>query len=264
MVSPKKERGGPLAASRATDSPVGRRFRTSVAKTSMKIIFVGAIASLAGILLESSAQTTTVIPASWAYTAGSQEQTAIGFVGKIHQARNDASLSATISRGNAQLNGTLVDPQSGQPYQNFVVTRTNEYATNGLWLGLAVEVDGTFVETNVVNYSIETGGLVGDLGNFNSASGHTDKLFPGLPGASDPEQNIYENVGNFAIEEMAFLELKKGTYIFGVNSDDTFELSFHPNDARDIFRKSVASFGSNRGATDSRAVVEIEADGLYS
>lgn len=242
----------------------GARFRTSLAKTSMKIIFVGAIASLAGILLESSAQTTTVIPASWAYPAGSQEQTAIGFVGKIHQARNDASLSATISRGNAQLNGTLVDPQSGQPYQNFVVTRTNEYATNGLWLGLAVEVDGTFVETNMVNYSIETGGLVGDLGLFNSASGHTDKLFPGLPGASDPAQNIYENVGNFGIEEMAFLELKKGTYIFGVNSDDTFELSFHPNDARDIFRTSVASFGSNRGSTDSRAVVEIEEDGLYS
>ena len=141
------------------------------------------------------------------------------------------------------MNGTLVDPQTGLPYANLVVTRTNEYSTNGLWIGMAVNVDGTFAETNVVNYSMEAQGLVSDRGNFSSITGHMDAGFPGLPGATDSTFTIYENVSNLAIEEFAWLELKAGTYIFGVNCDDTFDLAFHSNDARDIFRTAVASFG---------------------
>ncbi len=226
---------------------------------------LGLILGLLGImgsLGAGSAQ--TAIPASWAYPMGSQDAKASGFFGRIHQARSNASLSATIARGNAQLNGTLTDPATGKPYINLVMTTTNPYATSGAWTGYAVNADGSFIETNVINYSIDAPGLAGDLGNFNSITGHPDLAFPGLPGANDADFITYENVGNLAIEEVAFLELKAGTYTFGVNCDDSFELAIHPNDARDIFRKSIASFGSNRGTTQTTGTIQIEADGLYS
>jgi len=222
---------------------------------------VGLLGIMGG-LLTGLAQTD--IPASWAYPIGSQDAKAPGFFGRIHQARDNASLSATIARGNAQLNGTLIDPATGQPYINLVMSSTNQYATGGLWTGYAVNPDGSFVETNAINYSVESFGLVGDLGYFTSITAYPDIVFPGLPGANNADFIAYENVGNLAIEEMAFLELKAGTYSFGVNCDDSFELAVHPNDARDIFRKSIASFGSNRGVTETSSMVRLESDGLYS
>lgn len=205
-----------------------------------------------------------VIPAAWAYPAGSQDASAPGFAGRVHQARRNANLSATVARGNAQLSGALIDPQSGQPYLNLAVTTTNEVAAGGAWTGFPVDPGGAFAETNVVNYSADDLGSALDLGQFRWDMGYADAAFPGLPGSNDDTFTIFGNASNFAIEEMAFLELKAGSYVFGVNCDDTFELSIHPNDARDIFRKPLAAFGSNRGTTETTAAVQVQADGLYS
>jgi hypothetical protein len=210
------------------------------------------------------AQTTNVIPANWAYPLSARDLAAPGFSGRIHQARQNASLSATVARANAQLNGTLIDPQTGQPYLNLAVTTTNDVVSSGTWLGLPVQPGGSFQETNVINYSVDTAGQPGDLGNFNSGTGYVDQNFPGLPGANDTTFTTYANLGNLAMEEIAFLELQAGTYVFGVLGDDSFELAFHPNDSRDLFRVAVADFGSNRGATETTAYVRIEADGLYA
>ncbi len=210
------------------------------------------------------AQTTNIIPASWAYPLLARDPAAPGFGARIHQARQNASLSATVARANAQLNGTLIDSQTGQPYISLAVTTTNEVSTNGSWFGFPVQPDGSFWETNVINYSVDTSGFPADLGNFNTGTGNPDQLFPGLPGASDATFTAYSNVGNLALEAMAFLELKAGTYLFGVRCDDSFELAFHSNDGRDIFRVAVADFGSNRGATETTTYVQIQADGLYA
>ena len=205
-----------------------------------------------------------VIPASWAYPLGSQDTTKPGFAGKIHQARQNAGLTATIARANAQLAGDLIDPQTGEPYLNMVVTTENPDVKSGFWFGHPANPDGSFAETNSINYSIDSSGFESDLGQFNFGTGHLDFNFPGLPGSTEADSFFYENAGNLAIEETAFLELQAGTYVFGVTCDDTFELAFHPNNALDLFRVSVAGFGSNRGSTETTAEVQIEADGLYA
>ena len=209
-------------------------------------------------------QAPQVIPASWAYPLGSQDTTKPGFAGKIHQARQNAGLTATIARANAQLAGDLTDPQTGAPYANMVVTTDNPDFKSGFWFGLATNPDGSFAETNSINYSVEGSGFESDLGKFTFGDGYQDYNFPGLPGSTAVDSLIYENAGNLAIEENAFLELRAGTYVFGVTCDDTFELAFHHNDARDIFRVPVAGFGSNRGTTETTVAVQIEADGLYA
>ena len=160
-----------------------------------------------------------VIPASWAYPAGSGDATKPGFAGRMHQTRDAANGSYTVAYGNAQIEGQLIDGATGQPYVNTVVTNGNPIIGAG-WTGTQPADAGggpgdarTFTVTNVVNYSILDGcGAVMDTGNFNSVNGYPDALFPGLPGSTDNTFTTYNNSGEIAVELVAFLELPAGLH----------------------------------------------------
>jgi hypothetical protein len=215
--------------------------------------------------------TFTVVPASWAYAAGSGDVTQPGFAGRVHQTREAANGSPTIQYGNAQIEGQLIDGATGLPYVNTVVTNGDPIIGAG-WTGTQpAEAGGgpgdarTFTVTSNINYSIADGfGSVMDTGNFNSANGQPDALFPGLPGSIDDTFVNYINSGEFAVELVAFLELPAGLQQIGVNCNDGFQLAISPNSARDIFRQELISNENTRAAVDSVATVFVETNGVYS
>ncbi len=213
--------------------------------------------------------TFTVIPATWAYPAGSGDATKRGFAGRIHQTRDAANGTPTILYGNNQIEGLLIDGGTGLPYLNTVVTNGDPIIGAG-WPGTTPADAGggpgsarTFTETNVVNYSI-SGTAVTDTGNFNSANGQLDVLFPGLPGSIDNTFTSYINSGELAVELVAFLELPAGLQQIGVYVNDGFQLAISPNNASDLFRQELIKNEAVRNATDSITSVYVQTNGLYS
>lgn len=212
-----------------------------------------------------------VIPASWSYPAGSGDATQRGFAGRVHQTREAANGSTTILYGNAQIEGQLIDGATGLPYVNTVVTNGDPIIGAG-WTGnQPAEAGGgpgdarTFTVTSNINYSIADGfGSVMDTGNFNSANGQPDALFPGLPGSIDDTFVSYNNSGELAVELVAFVELPAGLQQIGVNCNDAFQLAVSPNNARDIFRQELIKNEETRAAVDSVATVFVETNGIYS
>ena len=204
------------------------------------------------------------LPEQGAYPVDSIDDELPGFAGNIHQARKNSGLTATIARGNAQLGGSLIDPQTDEPFVNLAVDTENEEFTSGDWDGtMAVEPGGRFVLPGVINFSADEFGFPLDIGNFTSFDDHEDLPFPGVPGAEDDSFSFYDNGLNFAVEFVAFLHLPEGETLLGVHHDDAVEIAFHPNDARDIFRQRLVGFDSNSGQTDRTVVVDAPVEGLY-
>lgn len=81
-------------------------------------------------------QAPQVIPGSWAYPLGAEDSTQPGFAGRIHQARQNAELTATIARANSQLAGNLIDPTTGESYTTshqvcrFIASPHSRYGTS--------------------------------------------------------------------------------------------------------------------------------------
>lgn len=215
--------------------------------------------------------TFTIVPASWAYPVGSGDATKPGFAGKVHQLRADAFVSTSVATAEAQLAGELIDTATGQPYINMVVTNGNPIVGAG-WPGTQpAEAGGgpgearTFTVTSNINYSIADGtGAVLDGGNFTSANGYPDALFPGLPGSTDATFLTYDNAVELAVEVVGWIELPAGTQQIGVNCGDGFQLAISPNNARDLFRTSLGQYELDRGAVDTTATLFVETNGVYS
>jgi len=212
---------------------------------------------------EARAQT-FILPPEWKFDPGSEDAEAPGFIGKMHQARKNSGLTATIARGNAQLAGRLADPGTGQAYENLAVVIGDPIVDAG-WVGTApLEVGGEFAIPGVINFSTDADGVLVDNGNFTSATGHPDGYFPGLPGADSNAGDVFSNGQNFAVELIAWLDLPEGETVIGVHHDDAVQVAFHPNDARDLFRAQAIGFDSNSGMTDRTVTLSVAEAGLYS
>jgi hypothetical protein len=215
--------------------------------------------------------TFTLVPASWAYPAGSGDATKPGFAGRIHQLRANAFVSTSVPTAESQLAGELIDTATGQPYINMVVTNGNPIVGAG-WPGTQpVEAGGgvgdarTFTVTSNINYSIADGfGTLVDGGNFSSLNGYPDALFPGLPGSTDANFLTYDNAVELAVEVVGWIELPAGIQRIGVNCGDGFQLAISPNNAKDLFRTSLGQYELNRGAEDTTATLFVETNGVYS
>ena len=103
----------------------------------------------------------------------------------------------------------------------------------------------------VVNFD-QDGGV---QGNFNSNNGYDDEYIPNIPGWGDSTDGI---VGEFT----ALLELKKGAYKLGVNSDDGFKATIGAN-FTDMLAQELGSFNGGRGAADTTFTIYVQEDGLY-
>jgi hypothetical protein len=209
------------------------------------------------------AQAQTTVPASYAYPPGSGDATKRGFEGKIHVARANQSFNASISRANAQLRNELIDSTltPPAPYVNLVQTPAYPAPENPN----PVNADATFVNPNVINYSISSASPneVLDGGLFNSAIGYTDARYPGLPGWTDDTYSVAGNVNAFAWEELTWIELPQGQLIVGAHAMDAVQIAIHRNDPRDLFREAAVWFDSNGGLQTRTALLDVQQAGVY-
>ena len=93
------------------------------------------------------------------------------------------------------------------------------------------------------------------VGNFNANNGYEDEPLTGIPGWGDSTDGI-------ASEYIALLELERGAYKFGVNSDDGFSATMGANFG-DLLAQQLGLFNGGRGASDTNFQIFIEEPGLY-
>lgn len=238
--------------------------KQSVARTSSHaLISMAACLVFLGLPFPASAQTTTTIPATYAYPPGSGDVTKPGFVGKIRVARGTQSFNASIGRANAHLRDELIDStlNPSAPYVNLVQTPNHPSPD----LPNPVNADGSYSNSTVINYSIDSAppNDVVDGGLFNSTTGHTDARYPGLPGWTDDTYSLPGNVNAFSWEEVAWVELPKGLITIGAHAQDAVQIAIHRNDPRDLFREAPVWFDSNGGLQTRTALFDVEQAGTY-
>jgi hypothetical protein len=181
------------------------------------------------------------------FKASGVDAASSGFVANMTQVSIEQSLvdslhGNSIAGAEKQLAGELLDPLTGKPWFNEADPSSN---FGSPWKIAPVNVD------DVINF--EQAG--GSAGNFNSANGAADKLFPNIPGAFGLDNGI---VGEF----ITFLELKKGFHTLGVNSDDGFKVSSGPS-TKDQLAATLGFFDGNRGSADTLFNVVVDEDGVY-
>ncbi|PWU09202.1 MAG: hypothetical protein C5B50_27750 [Verrucomicrobia bacterium] len=169
------------------------------------------------------------IPASFAGPPGAGADS--GFFVQIAQARPDAPESDfpnTSARAEAQLANQIIDGNTGQPYTNLAANLPGNL--------------GLYIEPGTINYE-ESGNFAGFFGN---------KPFPGIPPSYAPF---------VAMAATAYLDLKPGTYSFGVSSDDGFKLDVGP--ALGTTNQTLGIFEGGRGDAETAFDVVVGTAGLY-
>ncbi len=121
-----------------------------------------------------------------------------GFALRVYKAEDAAPTTATLANAEMELSGTRTNIATSLPYPNLALGPNN---------------DGTYTETNTINYDI-TGAPTGTPA-FNSKS-----PMPNVPSAAVNN--------NIAIEALTYLQLNTGSYHFQVRSDDGFKLTSGP------------------------------------
>ncbi|HWW00896.1 MAG TPA: hypothetical protein VNZ64_14465 [Candidatus Acidoferrum sp.] len=174
----------------------------------------------------------TTLPAAYALPPGSGVTRGFNF--RLVSAYSQAFafvLDSSIARAVAQLNGTLINTNTGQPYTNDAVLGPNP--------------DGSYNVDTVINFN----GDGFDEGDFTN-----DVLFPGLPtgGASW-----------YSTEALLFLDLPAGYYRFGVNSDDGFEVNALPPQGVSGSPMVLGLFDGGRGAADTLFDFQVTTSGVY-
>jgi hypothetical protein len=154
-----------------------------------------------------------------------------GFTYRTVLADTTNTLPSTLARARAQLAGTLINPDTGQPFTNAATLGTN--------------ADGSFNVDSVLNFN-DNGT---SAGNF-----FEDQPFPGLEGGP---------FNWFATEGWLYLDLTNGYYRFGVNSDDGFSMSAMPPQGVSGSEIVLGSFDGGRAAADTLFDVLVQTSGVY-
>lgn len=175
------------------------------------------------------------LPTSFSYPTTAASAAAPGMRARIVQATSTPTLPNTADRAEAQLDGTLIDAATGQPFVNEATPSTDN-------------PDGSY-NLGILNWSVEFGQAL-ERGNF------VDPAFPDQPIPGLAHNN------NVAVEVLAYLELPVGRYYMGVNSDDGFVVSTGL-DGRDLFAQDLGRFDGARGSTDSIFQFRVTEAGLY-
>ena len=171
------------------------------------------------------------LPAAYAMPPGSGVTR--GFTYRTVAAPQDTTntLAGTIARAKAQLNGTLINPDTSLPYTNSATPGPN--------------ADGSYNIDTVLNFN-DNGT---SAGNFPD-----DQLFPGLDAGP---------YNWFSTEAMLYLDLPAGYYRFGVNSDDGFEVSATPPQGVSGSPIVLGLWDNSRGAADTLFDVLVQTSGIY-
>ena len=172
----------------------------------------------------------TVIPSSFAHPRSTVTAANRGFAVRVVQAVKDAgTLANSLTRTEAQLAGSLINPLTGLPFTDV----TDKAGFNP---------DGTYNEPAVIDYE---------------KGGGATAAFPGIPSGSD-------NTDNIALEAVAYLDLDPGTYTMVVNSDDGFRVTTGPDSRDQLNSIKLGEFDSGRGAADTSFSFSVSTAGVYS
>ena len=169
-----------------------------------------------------------------------------GFIANITQISVEQTGGAadvhgnTIVKANQQIDGVFIDPNTEEAYLN----EADEDAFEG-WSYYPVVVE-------TVNQNQDAPGAAG---NFNEGNGKEDEPIPGIPGWGGSTDGI-------AGEYIALLDLAKGSYQLGVNSDDGFQATIGSNFG-DLGSQVLGEFNGGRGASDTLFDIVVTEAGLY-
>jgi hypothetical protein len=172
------------------------------------------------------------------------DTSAPGLLAKIVQAKNLATdgsaltLVNSTARAEDQLAGTLIDPDTQQPYANEALAGTGP--------------NGRYIVSNFVNWA-QAPGIDAEEGGF-VAPTYPDQPVPGIPGTGAHTDNI-------AAEIVGWLELPAGLVKMGVNSDDGFRVTVGTNASPTAPELGV--FEGGRGDADSLFSFLVPQAGLY-
>jgi hypothetical protein len=183
----------------------------------------------------------TILPPELAVDPATVDRTAPGFRARFHQM--EAGRSNFLPAPLLQLHGGLIDPATGQPYDNLIDTFL--FGEFEHWEG------DVFIEEGVINYNQDArDNPEAGAGNF-----QPDKPIPGIPGFTMSTDNI-------VMRASTYLELEQGFHRMGVNSDDGFIVSAaqHPNE---LFHMRLGLFDGGRGAADTLFEIFVEEAGIY-
>jgi hypothetical protein len=198
-----------------------------------------------------------VVPAASRVPAGSVSDR--GFWGRVNQI--DRSRNANQGEGGriagggdgnrlpwpeVQIAGGMINPTNGLPYANLANPGPNSDWTY------------TFDYVNFNQPTAQDPTVSVNSGIFQSAQppaplfgARMDEPMPGLPGTGTTPAGTTGTAAatgseNYVLETRMYLELKRGVYLFGVNSDDGFLVTTAPNPA-DTLGMIVGFFNGGRG-----------------
>jgi hypothetical protein len=172
----------------------------------------------------------TILPPTYALPPGSGIIRGLTWR-TVSASTEGTNLDSTISRAIAQLNGTLINTNTGLPYTNSATLGTN--------------ADGSFNIDGDISF-VDNGPNPPDF--------PTVTTFPGL----DTIPNYW-----FSCEGRLFLDLPVGYYRLGVNSDDGFEVNALPPEGTPGSPIVVGVFDAGRGADNSFFDVLVQSSGVY-
>ena len=168
-----------------------------------------------------------------------------GFIANITQISIEQTGGANNLHGNQivnaekQVNGEYIDANTEEPFLN----EADPDSFEG-WSYFPV-----IVET--VNQNQDA---PGEVGNFRASNDREDEEIPGIPGWGGSTDGI-------AGEYIALLDLEKGSYTLGVNSDDGFHATIGSNFG-DLGAQSIGSFNGGRAASDTIFEIYVQEAGL--
>lgn len=160
-----------------------------------------------------------------------------GFTGRYFGGSGEANWT---SEAEMQLAGGYSDPEDpATPYPNFA--------------------DPVTATVDTVNWN-QTGDDIdaGNPDNFNSA----EPVEGPVPNAPIPGVAVDASNDNIVVETTTYLELKKGIYRMGVNSDDGFKVTVAPGQPS-VKGVTLGEFSGGRGASDTIFDFVVAEDGYY-
>lgn len=182
----------------------------------------------------------TTMAATETAPADKVDKTAAGFVANVVQANSVAALANTAERAEKQLRGELMNGST--PYAN-------------------VANAGPFNIDGIINLNRDAVGLGAEIGDFQSPD-YPDAPIPGVDGLWQTDPALTQGFDNVAAEITGVLDLTKGVYTFGVNSDDGFRVTFGASQF-DVLNTTYGLYEGGKGASDVLFTVVAFDDGLY-
>jgi hypothetical protein len=175
------------------------------------------------------------LPPAFAYPTNEAVAAAPGMRARIVQAFDYSVLANTAVRAEAQLAGTLIDPDTTEPFLNLATPSTDN-------------PDGSYNQQRI-NWSV-IAGTSAEVGNFRDPE-FPDELIPGLA------HNL-----NFTAEVLTYLELSPGRHFMSVNSDDGFVV-YTGAHHRDALPVALGRFDGGRAPADTVFQFDVSEPGLY-